>query len=258
MLTTGQVLQRRRFAPSPSGGFASREVDAFVDRILATLGSYERTGTPDAGGVTADDVLRTTFTSVVSEPSYGFLDVQDFLDSVHETLAILESRVAYPPQAMSLARATSVPAVGPGATTWTPQGADPGRTAALPVVPASPPVGAMPRTASYGERGPAAAATDRRRAPTNLSSAVGVLSRTAARAPAGTAWSHAPAPVPAAPAPEPMRGMDVDALIFELQRASAESRSRGALHVEIQTAGGAAAVLRVVEATPGTITIIAQ
>jgi DivIVA domain-containing protein len=63
-------------------GYATAQVDAFVDKIEATLGRQPRAGPP----VTADDVDRVRFRLVRLRAGYDMREVDDALDRYIEQL----------------------------------------------------------------------------------------------------------------------------------------------------------------------------
>ena len=69
---------RTRYRP----GYASAEVDAFIDRIEATLGLQPRYGPP----VTAADVAAVRFRLVRLRPGYEMREVDEALDRYQEQL----------------------------------------------------------------------------------------------------------------------------------------------------------------------------
>jgi DivIVA domain-containing protein len=76
-----EKVERAAFRPGRLGlGYDEDEVDAFLDRIVATL-----RGTTDQP-VTCDDVRAATFTTVMLRPGYAVADVDAFLAGVAETL----------------------------------------------------------------------------------------------------------------------------------------------------------------------------
>lgn len=245
MLTSAHVAQARPFAASPRGGFSIPDVDRLVARVVATLASYEGTGTPGREGLTATSLGNVVLPSVFAERGYAMLEVQDFLDAVHETLATYEQRDAFPASAVA-------------ATSWVPA-ADTDAPAGSGVLAQSQALGRI----SSQDRRPVPSVP----IPTNVAPAIRALAsvgsgRPPAVLPAGPSGPPPPPVAPSAPAaaPAPARdyGMDADALIFELQSAVAQSRARGTLQVSVQVPGQQLRVMRVVETAPGSITIVAQ
>lgn len=235
MLTSVQAAHAR-FTTSPRGGFDLAAVDALRAHVAATLASHEGTGTPGRGGLTAEALSTVVLPSVSTEPGYALLEVQDFIDEAHEALASFEHRAA-----SSQAAAPQHPAVASAYPTGTAtQGPWPAPSRPLPrnVTPA------IRALAAVGS----APAPDGRR--------LTAVPASAAPQPVSS-WRDEPAPAPA-PAPSRPYGMDADALVFELQQAVSRSRARGTLEVSVQIPGQQLRVMRVVETTPGSITIVAQ
>lgn len=236
MLTSVEAAHAR-FTTSPRGGFSLAAVDALRARVAATLASHEGTGTPGRGGLTAEALSSIILPSVSAEPGYALLEVQDFIDEAYEALASFEHRAASPhvavPQhpAATLADPTGSSAQGP----W-PAPSRPLPRNVTPAIRALAAVGSAPAPDGRRLRAVPAAASQQT-----------------------SSWpgAHAPAPAPA-PAPSRPYGMDADALVFELQQAVSRSRARGTLDVSVQVPGQQLRVMRVVETTPGSITIVAQ
>ena len=254
MLTSVQAAHARRFTASPHGGFSAPAVDELRARVAATLASYEGTGTPGRHGLTADELNHVVLPSVIAQPGYALLEVQDFLDEALEALSAFEQRAHRP----APAAAPSAPASWAPQGTWVPQEAAP-VPAPNAHVPAERPAPSrpLPRNVTAAIRARAAVGAASR--PDTLPPSQSVAPRPLPTAPAAPApvgpWPGAPSPVSA---PARAYGMDADALLFELQQVIAQSRARGSLQVSVQVPGQQLRVLRVVESAPGTVTIVAQ
>lgn len=82
--TQAARAERVVFRPGRLGmGYREEEVDAFLDRVVATL-----RGTA-AEPLTAEQVRRATFATVVFRPGYAIREVDDFLA---EMASVLERR----------------------------------------------------------------------------------------------------------------------------------------------------------------------
>ncbi|PFG34583.1 hypothetical protein [Sanguibacter antarcticus] len=234
MLTSDQVANVHRFAASSRGGFSTTDVDALVAHVVRTLASYEGTGTPGPDGLTAAALSSATLPSVSSEPGYPLLEVQDLLDEVHETLATYEQRGAFPATSWIPAADTDAPA-GSGVLASVSVLADhQAHSAPLPTN-MTPAVRAL-ASVGGGSRGPLPA-------PAGGSSDLTL--------PATPSWADERTPARD-------YGMDADSLLVELQSVIAQSRARGSLEVTVQVPGQHLRVMRVVESSPGKITIVAQ